>query len=446
MHRQVLVGLQRLAHLRQSAGDERPHLLVRQARRCVEPAKGRNCCGRIPGFFTKFAGGTLQGLFAPFQRSGGELVKVGGNGVPSISDQDDRRRRAIEDWQDDDRPGVPDVLPFERRTARRWDREFNKVELRAPEKNAAGIGVTVGGRIHADDGSAGMRDTMQTPKPSPDRNGTSADIAAAPAIIRFVNVHKRFGQQHVLDGLTVDIPTGLTTVVMGPSGCGKSVMLKHIVGLLRPDAGEVYFDGERIDRLKEREFRRVRLQIGLLFQMAALFDSMNVLQNIEFPLVEHTGLTAPERRERVREALEMVDLAGVEHKLPGQLSGGQRKRVGLARAIVLRPRVVLYDEPTTGLDPIRSDGINELIIKLRRTMNVTSIVVTHDLVSARKVADHVLMLLGGKIAARGTYDQIENHPDPHVQHFVKGHYDKADEDVMPAIPQRNDSPAPEAMP
>lgn len=291
-----------------------------------------------------------------------------------------------------------------------------------------------------------MRDTMRTPKLSPDRNGPLADLAAAPAIIRFVGVHKRFGQQHVLDGLSMDIPTGLTTVVMGPSGCGKSVMLKHIVGLLRPDAGEVYFDGERIDRLKEREFRRIRLQIGLLFQMAALFDSMNVLQNIEFPLVEHTTLTAAERRDRVREALEMVDLAGVEQKLPAQLSGGQRKRVGLARAIVLRPRVVLYDEPTTGLDPIRSDGINELIIKLRRTMNVTSIVVTHDLVSARKVADHVVMLLGGKIAARGTYDQIENHPDPHVQHFVKGHYDKADEDVMPAIPQRNDSPAPEAMP
>jgi phospholipid/cholesterol/gamma-HCH transport system ATP-binding protein len=287
---------------------------------------------------------------------------------------------------------------------------------------------------------------MRTPNLSPDRDGTTKDVTAAPAIIRFCGVCKRFGPQQVLEGLSMDIPTSLTTVVMGPSGCGKSVMLKHIVGLLRPDAGEVHFDGERIDRLKEREFRRIRLQIGLLFQMAALFDSMNVLQNIEFPLVEHTRLTAEERRDRVREALEMVDLAGMEHKLPAQLSGGQRKRVGLARAIVLRPRVVLYDEPTTGLDPIRSDGINELIIKLRRSMNVTSIVVTHDLVSARKVADHVVMLLNGKVAAHGTYDQIENHPDPHVQHFVKGHYDKDDDEMMPAIPPRHDTPAPEAMP
>jgi len=228
----------------------------------------------------------------------------------------------------------------------------------------------------------------------------------------------------VLDGVNLDIQTAKTTVIMGPSGCGKSVMLKHIVGLLRPDSGEVYFDDQRIDSLSERGLAPVRLQIGLLFQMGALFDSMTVEDNIAFPLIEHTPLLRAERRERVMSALETVDLAGVEHKLPSQLSGGQRKRVALARAIVLRPRVVLYDEPTTGLDPIRSDGINELIIKLKEVVGVTNIVVTHDLISARKVADRVVMLLTGKVAADGTFDSLANSPDPRVQHFLAGKYDR----------------------
>ena len=255
--------------------------------------------------------------------------------------------------------------------------------------------------------------------------------ARAP-IIRLVGVHKSFGSQHVLDGVNLDIYPAETTVIMGPSGCGKSVMLKHIVGLLRPDAGEVYFDGRRIDNLRERDLIGVRLQIGLLFQMSALFDSMTVEENISFPLIEHTSLSHAERRERVARALETVDLAGAQNKLPSQLSGGQRKRVGLARAIVLSPRVVLYDEPTTGLDPIRSDGINELVIKLKKTLGVTSLVVTHDLVSAKKVADRVVMLLGGKVAADGTYHDLEHNPDPRIRHFVTGQYAKEDDDAMPA--------------
>jgi len=246
-------------------------------------------------------------------------------------------------------------------------------------------------------------------------------------IISLQNVHKAFGTQVVLDGFNLDIDTGKTTVVLGPSGCGKSVMLKHIVGLLGPDAGAVYFDGMRVDTTRERDMRPIRLQIGLLFQMSALFDSMDVEENIAFPLREHTKMSVDERRDRVREALRVVDMAGVERKLPSQLSGGQRKRVALARAIIIRPRVILYDEPTTGLDPIRSDGINELILKLKNEMGVTSVVVTHDLVSARKVADRVVMLHHGKVAASGTYAELEGSEDPWVRQFLAGQY-LADED------------------
>lgn len=252
---------------------------------------------------------------------------------------------------------------------------------------------------------------------------------AGPAspIIRFTAVRKSFGSQVVLDGVDIDFEPVKTTVVMGPSGSGKSVLLKHIVGLLKPDSGSIFFDGQRIDTLGERELNPVRLQVGLVFQMGALFDSMDVSENLQFPMIEHTRWEKAERLERVHAALDMVDLAGVAHKLPSELSGGQRKRVALARAIVLHPRVVLYDEPTTGLDPIRSDGINELIIKLKERLGVTNIVVTHDLAGARKVSDRVVMLLGGKIAADGTYDQLASSSDERVHHFLTGTYDRSDE-------------------
>ncbi len=271
--------------------------------------------------------------------------------------------------------------------------------------------------------------------PSPDAatggpapaGGTSPD-----GVVRLRGVRKSFGPQVVLDGVDLTIQRARTTVVMGPSGCGKSVMLKHIIGLLRPDAGEVWYEDRRVDTRSEADLFPIRLEVSLVFQMGALFDSMSVMENIEFPLLEQTRLTMPQRQARVREALETVDLAGVEEKLPSQLSGGQKKRVALARAIVLRPKVVLYDEPTTGLDPIRSDGINELIIKLQRTMQVTNIVVTHDLTSARKIADRVVMLLGGRIAADGTFDQLERSPDRRVQHFLKGQYDRSDDAALTA--------------
>lgn len=266
---------------------------------------------------------------------------------------------------------------------------------------------------------------------------TALHARPAQPIIELRGVHKAFGTQVVLDGISLAIQPAQTTVVMGPSGCGKSVMLKHFMGLLHPDRGEVRFDGQRIDQLDEDQLQPVRLQMGLVFQMGALFDSMTVEENIAFPLIEHTRLSRAERSERIAQALETVDLAGVQPKLPSQLSGGQKKRVAIARALVLRPRVILFDEPTTGLDPIRSDGINELILKLRREMGVTNVVVTHDLVSARKIADRVIMLLGGRIAADGTYDSLASHPDQRVQHFLSGVYDKADEADMP---ERNTPP------
>jgi phospholipid/cholesterol/gamma-HCH transport system ATP-binding protein len=252
-------------------------------------------------------------------------------------------------------------------------------------------------------------------------------------VVSLRNVHKAFGLQRVLDGVSVDFEAAKTTVVMGPSGCGKSVMLKHIVGLIRPDSGEVHYNRRRIDNLYESDLLAVRLEVGLVFQMGALFDSMTVAENIDFPLLEHTDLTGTQRAKRIAEVLETVDLAGVEPKLPSQLSGGQKKRVAIARAMALRPKVILFDEPTTGLDPIRSDGINELIIKLKRDFGVTNIVVTHDLVSARKVADRVIMLLGGKVAADGTYDQLTQSTDVRVQHFLTGHYERDDDTFMPEV-------------
>jgi len=257
-------------------------------------------------------------------------------------------------------------------------------------------------------------------------------LATDHPIVRFEDVHKAFGDQAVLRGVTLDLRPGETTVVLGPSGAGKSVLLKHIVGLLRPDKGRVYFRGLRVDNLSERRLAEPRKHIGFLFQMSALFDSMNVENNVSFPLSEHTELTLEERRSRVADALRTVGLDGIQQKLPSELSGGQRKRVALARAIILKPDLILYDEPTTGLDPIRADGINELIIKLRRSLKVSGVVVTHDLMSARRVADRVVVLYDGQIVADGTFAEVERSEHPYVMRFLSGRYDPLlDERVAP---------------
>ncbi len=249
-------------------------------------------------------------------------------------------------------------------------------------------------------------------------------------LVSLKGVSKSFGPLRVLNRVSLDIRQGQTTVIIGPSGTGKSVLLKLIVGLLRPDHGEVYFDGQRVDTKTERELVEIRKQIGFLFQMGALFDSMDVGQNVEFPLVEHTDLTPEEREERVDRVLRMVGLSGLQRKWPGSMSGGQQKRVALARAIVLEPRLVLYDEPTTGLDPIRADLINELIIALNNKFGITSIVVTHDMASAAKIADRMVLLYDGNIICDGDPETFLRSENPLVQRFIQGQADQMELDSI----------------
>ncbi|MGH7177680.1 MAG: ABC transporter ATP-binding protein [Tepidisphaeraceae bacterium] len=239
-------------------------------------------------------------------------------------------------------------------------------------------------------------------------------------LIELRNIHRRFGRQVVLAGVTLSIEPGEGLVVIGASGSGKSVLLKHIVGLLRPDRGQVLFDGQRIDDLPERRLMTVRENFGFLFQMGALFDSLSAADNVAFPLVEHTTKHAAEIAEIVQQKLKMVGLPSIGRKMPAELSGGQRKRVALARAIALNPRVILYDEPTTGLDPIRADVINELILKLQHELNVTTIVVTHDMQSAFKVGRRIVMLHEGRLTFDGTPTEIQSSQDPIVRRFVVG--------------------------
>jgi phospholipid/cholesterol/gamma-HCH transport system ATP-binding protein len=240
------------------------------------------------------------------------------------------------------------------------------------------------------------------------------------SLIDLRHLSKRFGSLVVLRDVTLAIEAGTCVVVIGASGTGKSVLLKHIVGLLKPDGGEVWFDGQRVDILPERKLMVVRQRFGFLFQMGALFDSMTVADNVAFPLVEHTQKSPQEIEEMVRRKLEMVGLPDAGKKMPAELSGGQRKRVALARAIAMNPDVILYDEPTTGLDPIRSDVINELILKLQRELQVTSVVVTHDMNSAFKVADRIVMLNDGVIIFDGTPQEITKSTHEIVQRFVQG--------------------------
>ncbi len=245
-------------------------------------------------------------------------------------------------------------------------------------------------------------------------------------IVRLVDVHKRFDELVVLDGIRLDLRPGETTVIIGESGAGKSVILKHIVRLLKPDRGEVYFRERRIDNVPERDLAEIRPSFGFLFQLSALFDSMTVGQNVAFPIGEHTRRSRREIERIVAQKLAMMGLEGLQDKWPAELSGGQKKRVALARAIALDPEVILYDEPTTGLDPPRADVINELILKLQRELGVTSVVVTHDMPSARKVADRVLMLHQGKFIFDGTPEEILKSDDPRVRCFVEGRCHRED--------------------
>ena len=237
-------------------------------------------------------------------------------------------------------------------------------------------------------------------------------------MISVKNVRKSFGSKIVLDGLDLDVPNGETLVVMGRSGTGKSVLLKLIAGLIAVDSGEIWFEGTEISKLKTKEMNVLRQKIGMLFQSAALFDSMTVAENVAFMLSQHTNYTKQEMLKIVDEKLELVDLEGVQNLRPAELSGGMRKRVGLARALAFNPDIILYDEPTTGLDPVTCTEINQLISDLHERLQVTSIVVTHDMHSAFSVGTLMVMIHEGRQLAYGTPDEIINIDDPILQQFV----------------------------
>ncbi|MDD2733752.1 MAG: ABC transporter ATP-binding protein [Desulfuromonadaceae bacterium] len=242
-------------------------------------------------------------------------------------------------------------------------------------------------------------------------------------MITLRNVHKSFGSQKVLNGLDLDIPDGKITAIIGPSGEGKSVLLKHLIGLLQPDNGAVEVDGESIVGVRRSELNRIREKFGMLFQNVALFDSMTVFENVAFPLEEKTAFSKEEIRGKVLSALEDVGLKNIENKFPDELSGGMKKRVGLARAVVLNPRIILFDEPTTGLDPIIKRAIHQLIKDTHAKFGFTAVIVSHEIPEIFDVAQNVAMLFRGKILQSGTSDEIIHSTDPAIRQFISGSLD-----------------------
>ncbi len=239
-------------------------------------------------------------------------------------------------------------------------------------------------------------------------------------MIEVRHLKKSFGPQRVLDGVDLRVEKGESMVIIGRSGGGKSVLLKHLIGLITPESGDVVIEGESIARMNERQLLKVRRKFGMLFQGAALFDSLTVAENVAFVLRRERKFTESEIDRKVDEALEMVDLSGTRDKKPAELSGGMRKRVGLARAIIYQPEIVLYDEPTTGLDPIVADSIDQLIVRVRERLSVTTVAVTHDMRSARRIGQRILMLHQGRVHFSGDPDAVFQSKDPVVYRFVNG--------------------------
>jgi phospholipid/cholesterol/gamma-HCH transport system ATP-binding protein len=239
-------------------------------------------------------------------------------------------------------------------------------------------------------------------------------------MIEIINLHKSFGAFPVLRGVNLTVEKGESMTVIGGSGSGKSVLIKHIIGLLFPDKGQVKVDGEVLNNLDEQGLNEVRKKFGMLFQGAALFDSLTVWENVGFGLKQHTKMSDKDIRDVATQKLALVGLKGVEEKMPADLSGGMKKRVGLARAIAMDPQIILYDEPTTGLDPITADAINDLIVDLRKKLGVTSVAITHDMHSAYKISDRIAMLYKGEIQETGTPDEIRGTSNPIVKQFITG--------------------------
>jgi phospholipid/cholesterol/gamma-HCH transport system ATP-binding protein len=248
---------------------------------------------------------------------------------------------------------------------------------------------------------------------------------APPLMIEIVDLHKSFGDRKVLNGVNLQVPAGTTLVILGGSGGGKTVLMKHMIGLVKPDRGQVLIEGEDIVPFGPVELERVRRKFGMVFQGAALFDSMNVYENVAFPLREHRkDLSEEQVHELVRQKLAILGLKNVEEQFPADLSGGTRKRVGLARAIVLDPKIVLYDEPTTGLDPITTDYVDEMILEAQRELGVTSVVISHDVASAFKVADNVAFLSQGEIVQEGPPQEMRHSQQPAVKVFLQTWFGK----------------------
>jgi phospholipid/cholesterol/gamma-HCH transport system ATP-binding protein len=249
-------------------------------------------------------------------------------------------------------------------------------------------------------------------------------MALSNAIIQLKKVTKLFGDRKVLDGVDLDIFPGETLVIIGRSGVGKSTILRHMAGLIPPDSGEVWFEGQELNHLNEQALNELRKKMGVVFQYAALFDSLTVFENVAFRLLRDFKMTEEQARAVVKTKLELVDLkANLMELKPAQLSGGMRKRVGLARAIAMEPEIILYDEPTSGLDPVTSEAINNLVLDMQKKLKVTSVIVTHDMHSAYKVANRIAMIYDGKIIGIGTPDEIKNSRDPYIHQFVTGSVD-----------------------
>lgn len=238
-------------------------------------------------------------------------------------------------------------------------------------------------------------------------------------MIKVENLHKSFGEQHVLKGINLIAKEGKITFIIGKSGSGKSVLLKHILGLIKPDKGSVFINGRNIVDANRKELTEIRKHFGVMFQNVALFDSMTVFENVAFPLVEHTKLKMDKVARLVEEKLELVGLRGIENKMPSELSGGMQKRVGLARALILNPKILLFDEPTTGLDPVICDSVDEMILETQRKLNLTCLVISHDIPATFKLADYVAMLHEGKIVEYGTPEELKVSNNDLVKEFLK---------------------------
>jgi phospholipid/cholesterol/gamma-HCH transport system ATP-binding protein len=250
-------------------------------------------------------------------------------------------------------------------------------------------------------------------------------LQPAEPVIIIEDLHKSFAGFKVLAGINLTMMPGTTTVILGASGSGKTVLMKHIMGLFKPDQGRVIVDGEDITHMPRHQLSLFRTRMGMVFQSAALFDSMTVFENCAFPLREHTKLSEAEIEQKVKEKLAVVDLHDVEQKYPAELSGGMRKRVGLARAIVREPKIVLYDEPTTGLDPLTTESVDEMIINARERLGVTSVVISHDIGSAFHIADRIAVINEGRIVEEGTPEEVRNTKEPFTRHFLATWFDRA---------------------